>query len=199
MRNKMACVLSFLMLLSFMCIEGDKDELTPRQVFLFTDNTEGGGNNWSHGGAEDEWELGKPTSGPGYSHSGSYCWGTDLDDNYNDDANAWLSSYDINLKNNFTSCALIFWHWYNIYKFVTEDHGYVEITKDNGKTWEKLASYTGDAASEDWHEIKLNISSYIGNIIKIRFRLVSDDAFNATGWYIDDISVIGELKKTKKD
>ncbi|MEW5759791.1 MAG: winged helix-turn-helix transcriptional regulator, partial [Candidatus Thermoplasmatota archaeon] len=42
-------------------------------------------------------------------------------------------------------------------------------------------------------------SSYIGNIIKIRFRLVSDDAFNATGWYIDDISVIGELKKTKKD
>ena len=60
---------------------------------------ESGAGDWTHGGAQDEWERGDPDWGDPYS--GGNCWGTDLApwpwDEYEDGSDEWLMSGEIDL------------------------------------------------------------------------------------------------------
>jgi len=110
--------------------------------------------------------------------------------------------------------TLSFWHQYN-----TEegwDGGVVEISTDNGATWADLGSrmiknkysgslgtgsnlagrsaFTGTTAG--FIETVVNLSSYAGQSIKIRFRFGSDNNTGAnsgtSGWWVDDIVLYSE-------
>ncbi len=152
-----------------------------------------GDNAWTHGGSNDDWQRGNPYS---YSpHSGSNCWGTQISstgwpdyDHYNSNENAWLKSPPIDLTSA-TSATLSWWRLYHIEK--TYDHGYAEISKDGGSTWTKLKTYTGD--HESWTQDSVDISSYVGNTIYIRFRLESDGSQQYQGLYVDDVKVDADV------
>lgn len=111
-----------------------------------------------------------------------------------------------------SSAKLSFWHTY------THEDGYdgsvIEITTDNGTTWTDLGSritiggYNKTISSSDqspiagrmaWSggtlgamtKVEVDLSSYTGQSVKIRFRNVCDPATVATngGWYVDDVKV----------
>ena len=92
------------------------------------------------------------------------------------------------------------------------DGGVVEISTDNGSTWTDLGSrftsggYSGTLASflstnpirgraaftgnsGGFVKSVINLASYVGQTIKIRFRFGSDGSTAATGWYVDDIQL----------
>lgn len=104
---------------------------------------------------------------------------------------------------------LSFWHFYNVES--QYDGGVIEGSTDNGSTWFDLGKYivangyngtidTGNGtvlagkraftgSSSTFINTKVNLSSFSGKNLKIRFKLVTDDGTGIVGWYVDDISL----------
>nr|MDA3799056.1 immune inhibitor A [Kiritimatiellia bacterium] len=83
--------------------------------------------------------------------------------------------------------ALQFYHRYSIENGY--DNGVVEVSTDDGVTWEvpELVSYTGN--STEWSREQLDLSAYLGESIIVRFRIVTDGSVIRDGWYIDDVLI----------
>jgi len=159
-------------------------------TLLFSDNMEGGQGSWTHSGAGDPWELGAPTSGPGSAFSGTNLWATNLDGDYLDNTNAALVTPPINLSG-MSTAALQFSHWYSLER--NFDFGRVEISSD-GNNWAQLAQYTAPGSGGQpvgWESPLIDLTSYVGQTVQIRFRLTSDTSVVFDGWYIDDVVVAG--------
>lgn len=82
---------------------------------------------------------------------------------------------------------LSFWH-----RYATEagyDFCYVEVSSDNGSTWNQVASFNGTMTT--WTQLTYDITNYANATtqLKIRFRLTSDAGVTGDGWYIDDIKL----------
>ncbi len=117
---------------------------------------------------------------------------------------------------NITSATLKF---YNKYSMEFEwDFGYVEISVYNGTNWEawqhldttSTTDHTGSYYSthpaeapayydlnqsaitgqvSDWAYEEADLDPYTGNLVRIRFRYVTDNFVQERGWNIDDISI----------
>jgi immune inhibitor A len=132
---------------------------------------------------------------PTAPHSGDYFWYSHRGD-----------SSDMTLTRRFdlgglSSATFTFWTWYDIEH--GWDYGYVEVSADNGQTWTILEGphttdynpagnsfgpgYTGE--SKKWVQEKIDLSDYAGKEILIRFEYITDDAYNAPGWALDDIAI----------
>ena len=135
---------------------------------------------WTHAGAQDNWQRGKPTSGPNAAHTGDNVWATNLAGNYPNLATCYLYLPDVMLggKSNIT-----FWHWYSTQR---GDRGNVEVYNDAFNRWDIIARYDGQ--SNGWREVSLSLSGYTG-AVSIRFAFSSDNQLNAPGWYLDDFLV----------
>jgi hypothetical protein len=85
------------------------------------------------------------------------------------------------------------------------DYGQLLISTNNGSTWTPLAGLftnpgigtfqpTGeplyDGTQLTWVKESVDLSSYLGQQIKLQFLLKSDGYVIADGWYIDDINII---------
>jgi len=137
------------------------------------------------------------------AHSGKWMWYS----NRADMANTTLTrAFDLTRVNKAT---LQFWTWHDIEK--NYDYAYVEVSTDGGKTWDILpgktttienpngASYghafTGRSGTKEktapaqWIEEQMDLSPYAGKKILLRFEYITDDAYNAPGWAIDDITI----------
>ncbi|HLN65043.1 MAG TPA: S8 family serine peptidase, partial [Symbiobacteriaceae bacterium] len=167
--------------------------VTPQgPAVLFFDNMEGGDNGWTHGGTQDQWQHGTPTSGPNAAFSGASVWATNLSGNYNSSANAWLVSPPIALTG-VSGASLQFAHWYNLES--NYDFGYVEISVNGGATWTQLGSrFTG--AITAYAQPVFDLTPYVGQTVQIRFRMTSDGSVVKPGWYIDDVKVLGTMQTT---
>ncbi len=113
------------------------------------------------------------------------------------------------------STSFSFWHYYSTEN--TYDGGVVEISTDGGTTWTNIEPYitlnsynTTMAASSattlnstkafsgtsgaagTFINTKANLSAFLGQTIKIRFRFVSDASIGGAGWFIDDITLQSE-------
>ncbi|MEZ4984027.1 MAG: T9SS type A sorting domain-containing protein [Saprospiraceae bacterium] len=114
---------------------------------------------------------------------------------------------------NGTQPGLLFWH-----NFRTEgnvDGGVIEISTDNGTTWEYITSdrfiengYQGllslsdnplagleafSGISQGWIRTLVDLTPYAGQEVKIRFRFGTNSSGARDGWYLDDISLLGDL------
>jgi len=177
---------------------------TLKHTVLFADDMESGEDNWtvSHGQGQNNWTLGNSNS-----HSGSYAW-------FAQDKDVVTDQYLI-MSNQLPSSGrliLRFWHHYD-----TEsgfDGGVVEISTDGGATWTDLGSkmtqngYNGSISSSygspiggsgaftgnsgDYIETLVDLSSYSGQNVQIRFRLATDTGTGGNGWYVDDVQIVDE-------
>ena len=105
-----------------------------------------------------------------------------------------------------SGATLKFWAWYDLEDGY--DYGYVMVSADGGATWSTLPAsdstsdnpngnnlgqgFTGKSGGGDearWVEESVDLNPYAGRQILIRFELVTDDAYNAPGFAVDDISV----------
>jgi len=83
------------------------------------------------------------------------------------------------------------------------DYGYIQVSTDGGSTWDILRApattprnpvgnsfgpgYTGN--SDGWLRQRVDLDSYVGQEVLLRFHYVTDLAVNTTGLCLDDISV----------
>jgi hypothetical protein len=136
---------------------------------------------------------------PAEAYSGRYAWWS----NRGDESDAILTrAFDLRGLDRATMLA---WMWFDIES--DWDYAYVEVSIDDGKTWDLLVgpssttrdpngnsfgpAYTGQSGG--WIEERFDLDPYVGNEVLVRFEYVTDDAVNRPGWLIDDIR-IPELK-----
>jgi len=137
------------------------------------------------------------------AHSGHWMWYSNRAD---------LADMTLTREVDLTSvdkATLSFWTWYDIEK--NFDYGYVEASTDSGKTWDILPgknsstenpngasygpAYTGrsgtasDQAPAQWVQDQMDLTPYAHKKILLRFEYITDDAFNAPSWTVDDISI----------
>jgi len=173
---------------------------------LYRTNFDTPSTEWQHSGTNDTWARSNARSySPGYAFHSS--------DN-NTISLQHLISPLISLPNTDESpINLNFWQWFDIESNSNGcfDGALLEITTDNGKTWETLNEdslltnpYTGKIATnygnpmagnmawcgvKDWSETIVNLSQYAGKNIRLRFTQANDSNLGFEGWYVDDFSI----------
>ena len=140
---------------------------------------------WTHGGDNDPWEWGSPTSGPGAAYSGEKVFATDLDGNYPNNANAWLLMPPIDLTETDEGAVLRFMHWYDAE--TNWDFAEVYVSVD-GANWTRAARFTG--SSNGWVQGEVDLRPYAGQVAYVIFNLFTDGSVTRAGWYIDDVLVM---------
>jgi hypothetical protein len=150
------------------------------------------------------WEVGVPTSGPATNalglraHSGSNCLATVLAGNYQENQSGRFVSPPLVVPAVTDNPRLRFWHWWN---FSYLDFGQVQISTNNGVTWQALSDRYGDDGSGGytfnywscgrWTQAWLDLTPYAGQTVRLSFYfyahyLNSSDTPGA-GWYVDDL------------
>ena len=91
---------------------------------------------------------------------------------------------------NVSSTPVVYLSFYH--RYATEagyDFCYVEVSSNNGTTWNQVASFNGNMTT--WTQMTYDITGFAGasTQLKIRFRLTSDAGIVGDGWYIDDVKL----------
>jgi hypothetical protein len=183
---------------------------TPLSVDLslgFPDDFEASGGGFSGSGS---WEWGTPTYAEGPdAHSGSHCWGTNLDGVCGGGSHRLTSpTYDLTAAEN---PRLAFWHWYSIW--APFDGINVRVAVDGSSNWEPIEPVGGysdpciymldgqpcepgwTGTSEGWVPAVFDLNEYIGHSVRFRFH-VATWIGGTTGWYIDDLAVYSTTQST---
>lgn len=170
-------------------------EPSANEVIFSTDfeNDNGGFISENIRGEGKLWEWGTPSElGPDSAASGKNVWATKLSDNYTNNTRAYIESPAIELPAD-KNGILSFNHWmeieHNTVNFTPFDWGVVQVSKDNGDSWDTISKRYGER-SRVWKGEELDLSAYRGETIKIRFDFQSDFSGYHAGWYIDDVYVL---------
>lgn len=156
---------------------------------IFSDSFDGDNDNgWTHSGTNDVWERGAPAApGPASAVTPPNVWGTDLNGTYLVSSNFSLVSPVIDLTSQSTA-ALTFNHWYEIER--NYDDAYVEVTTNGGTTWTEIGYYSHATEGKQWSPVFIDLTSYTGQEIQVRFRFTTDSSVQKAGWYLDDFRVL---------
>ncbi len=171
----------------------------------FGDDVESGEANWSHAAVigADHWAI-----STNQAYSPTHAWYVP-NDNQITDTRLWNTT-PVLLK---ADSTLSFWHQYKTeYDY---DGAVIEISTDGGDTWNDLGpyitanGYTGMLSSDyenplggrmawtgnviAWTEVTVDLSSFAGQSVNIRWRLGCDSSLGADGWYIDDVRIASPL------
>jgi hypothetical protein len=145
-------------------------------AITLNDNAETGIGNWTVQGSW-AWKT-------DYYHSPTHSFGYAP---YPNNAN-----YSLTLTNPINAqsapvCYLNFWNRYSLEN--GWDFGIVEVSNNNGSTWQQVISYTG--VNLNWTEQSFDITPFVNasTQLKIRFRLTSDGNTLGAGWWVDDIKL----------
>ncbi|MFH2008297.1 MAG: hypothetical protein ABI333_17060 [bacterium] len=161
---------------------------------------------WSYGGL---WEWGEPTYGYGPApYAGQQCAGTDLDSGFaggmTNEVHALISP-PVDLTQAIAP-RLEFFQWVGT---MGEGGGSLWISTDDGATWtapdasslefpENYWFFGGCAGADtvtgefpEWHRIGADLSSYVGQTIRLKFSMCSEPQIygDGAGWYLDEIRI----------
>jgi hypothetical protein len=158
---------------------------------VFAEDFESGATGWTHGGAEDNWELGTPTTGPMAAHGGANVYATGLASNYREFTDSFLQSPVIDLRA-VNRGTLTFWEWRNTDPDPVFHGAIVNVLDaDSMGVLEELARVSGPTAGWQQRAIKLGSNS-LGKRIILEFKLYSDHQNLREGWFLDDIAITPE-------
>lgn len=118
-------------------------------------------------------------------------------------SNAWWSGKGDNLTNtlerNFSlgHTTPITFEFYGKYDFdygynastgfIYYDYGYLNISTNNGATWNTLKKFQG--LSDGYLKESFDLSAYHGQIVRIQFAYYTDESISENGWYVDDVKL----------
>ena len=165
---------------------------------LFLDDFESGAPGWSTsdlGESGTEWELGKPSNGPGEAHSPTRAYGTGLAKDYDDYTEVYLVSPVIDLTGQ-DSAHLEFWSYRDCEPAVEGelyDWCQVMIQDENGEYLADDPIWHRGGEAKQWRLEKCKIpAGALGQKIRLEFNFSSDggqDNGPQTGWFIDDVTI----------
>lgn len=178
-------------------------------VHDFAENGEHGVQDLTHTagtlGFNDQWHL---STARNHTPAGTTSWkfGDTGGGNYLDSSDGTLVTPEIHLG---SAASLSFWHWIaaeNDANNTAWDGASVELSIDNGASWSQItpaggythtiidnpacpfpAGYPVWSGFFDWRQAEFDLSAFVGQHVRIRFRFGSDGAVNYEGWYVDDI------------
>jgi hypothetical protein len=158
-------------------------------VSIFSDDFESGQGDWtfgSDGAAGTVWELGVPTNGPGVANSLVNCFGTNLTSDYAIDADVWLRSPAIDL----TTAGGATLNYFQ-YRDIEEGFDFGIISVLDAADDSLIAEIPGiDSGAFAWEQVSKRLpAEALGKIIKIEFRMTSDEIEVFPGLFIDDVEV----------
>jgi len=150
----------------------------PAATTVFTDNA----NNLSNWTATGLWNITTSTfnsSPSSFTDSPTGNYGNNLDVSLTTTAPISLANSPV--------AYLSFYH-----RYATEagfDYCYVEVSSDNGLSWQLVSSYNGTMTT--WTQQTFDISRFTNSSsqVKVRFRLTTDANTVADGWYVDDVVI----------
>jgi hypothetical protein len=79
-----------------------------------------------------------------------------------------------------------FWHRYDLE--ATYDFGRVQVGVSGN--WQTVASYTGTQTA--WQFVDLDLGAFAGQDLQVRFVVETDQSVVADGWYVDDLTLLGD-------
>ena len=201
------------------CGEGAWSEVhrfqTVRWNQAFADDIEAGPDQWSHaaGPGADGWTI---TTARSYSPT--HAWFSP-DVAVVTDNSLWNTDPFLVLPNS----TLSFWHRYNLEAGMTTgyDGGVLELSSDGGNSWQDLGpfivqnpydyvistsygspiagrqAWSGDSMT--WQEVIVDLSSFAGQDVQVRWRLACDRSVADEGWYLDDVRIIAPIPPSDFD
>jgi hypothetical protein len=165
---------------------------------LFFDDFESGAPGWSTsdpGESGTEWELGKPTNGPGEAHSPTRAYGTGLAKDYDDYTDVYLVSPVIDLTG-VDNARLEFWSYRDCEPAVEGelyDWCQVMILDEDGEYLLDNPIWLRGGEAKQWRLEKGKIpAGALGQRIRLEFSFSSDDGQDIgpqSGWFIDDVAI----------
>ncbi|MDY0003180.1 MAG: DUF4215 domain-containing protein [Polyangia bacterium] len=161
---------------------------------------------WRAGGI---WEVGAPTTvGPSAAYAGTNCAGTRISANYDSNA-SWaidtLESPRVDLTSA-TNPRLRFYRWFDTQAYY--DGGNLWISLDGGVSFSLLSgalldpgydhdpvhaqpAWTGRFGSHGWVPVVVNLGSYVGRQVVLRWAFASDGTDNDyPGFYVDNVLIV---------
>jgi hypothetical protein len=165
---------------------------------LFFDDFESGAPGWSAsdlGESGTEWELGKPTNGPGEAHSPTRAYGTGLAKDYGDYTDVYLVSPVIDLTG-LDNARLEFWSYRDCepaFEGELTDACQVWILDEDGEYLNDVPIWIRGGEAKQWRLEKGKIpAEALGQKIRLEFNFSSDggqDNGPQAGWFIDDVAI----------
>ena len=162
---------------------------------LFFDDFESAKPGWTHGGNEDKWERGVPTTGPTAAYSPTQVYATGLGQNLGPYTDAWLRTPEIDLTG-VPSATLTFAEWLNLdflagTPAASQLHqATVSVLDAASLTPVQDTIYLGTGSSNGWQVRRVRlVGDAVGRKIKLEFRVFTDGFNLLEGWYLDDVTV----------
>jgi len=136
---------------------------------------------WEAGGIDNKWNINSVSS-----HGGLFSLTDSPTEGYSNNTDSWAALKQGLDLTSAVSPQLSFWHKYSLWVY---DSCFVEISTDDGDSWERLLPGFGDSQSQ-WTQVNFPLDSYVGRLnFKFRFHIMSDSVGSSDGWYIDDVQV----------
>ncbi len=154
--------------------------LTARsQTIVFSDDFESGLGNWTVTGL---WNT--TTS---YSNSPSHSFTDSPDGNYPD---AFTSEATMAVSADLTFALDADVQFYALLDLEEGfDYVYLDASTDGGGSWTNVETFNGEGMFT-WQLYTVPLGAFVGGAdVRLRFRFVSDAAYNVDGIYIDDIAI----------
>ncbi|MFH1699190.1 MAG: hypothetical protein ABIE07_01270 [Candidatus Zixiibacteriota bacterium] len=196
-------------------VDGDLRKTDTISIFIgeekgFNDSMEGGLEHWRYCTMTvpygNQWHIETFRT-----HDGTYSWkvGGEGEINYDHYLDAGLISPPFLLA---TNSVLRFWHWYQIHAasapgtydaaivyLITCDGSITLIEPAGAYPYSTIASYSSSIPTgtpcfsgyTDWNEVEFDLSEFSG-VAQLLFRFSSNGDLNNRGWYIDEISIVGD-------
>ena len=136
---------------------------------------------WETGGTDNKWSINSVSS-----HNGLFSLTDSPIGGYSNNADSWAElKHGLDLTSA-VSPHLSFWHKCSLWVY---DSCFVEVSTDNGESWERLLPGFGGNLCE-WTNVNFPLDSWVGcSNFKFRFHIVSDSVGTSDGWYIDDVQI----------
>ncbi len=173
---------------------------------FFFENFEGSASGWTHGGNNDDWQLGTPagkSTDPAAAYAGTKCYATDLggsgfNGEYRANSTAYLLSPTINASA-YSGVHLRYARWLGVEDGVYDQ---AEIRVNGILQWTNPVGGGSDHLIDDaWSLHDLDISALAdGNAaVALRWKMVSDGGLEFGGWNVDDVELYSLVPGTEPE
>jgi len=134
-------------------------------------------------------------------HSGRYFWWSNRAD---ESLTTLTRAFDLSKVSDVEQATLTYWAWYD----VEQDYDYatVEVSTDGGEWWQVLSTPSGTGANPyannpgwgytgpsgdppGWIQEQVDLSSYAGGEVLVRFAYLTDEAVTGAGLLLDDVAI----------
>ncbi|MEC8339057.1 MAG: hypothetical protein VXZ40_00400, partial [Nanoarchaeota archaeon] len=152
-------------------------------IFYSFDSSDEG---WTHSGTQDEWERGVPTDSDLNTCDSGNCWATDLDNNYNNNANNNIRSPVLDMSGR-SNTIINFWREIR-YQNPTADNIFLESF--DGSAWNSIYQNTIGAVDQEgaFYTYYPSEVDDVSNA-QFRFRVLTNGAGVQEGFVFDSFNI----------